>query len=169
MKIVVTPLGLHDAVLECGSKQFRAAVGRAGIGSKQSEGDGITPTGVFALRKVLYRADRIVCPQTSLPLAAIAHDDGWCDAPDDPAYNQLVRCPYQASAEALWRNDNLYDLIVVIGFNDAPVVPGAGSAIFLHVARDDYGPTQGCIALAVSDLAEIVAKLAPGDTIVIRA
>jgi len=80
-----------------------------------------------------------------------------------------VKRPYRASVEALWREDHLYDLIVVIGFNDAPVVPGAGSAIFLHVARDDSGATQGCIALARHDLAEMVGRLAPGDRIAVRA
>lgn len=169
MEIVVTPNGPQEAVVDCGSSRFRAAVGSAGIGRKRSEGDGVTPIGTFALRKVFYRADRIARPQSSLPVAVITTGDGWCDAPNDPAYNQFVKRPYRASVEALWREDHLYDLIVVIGFNDAPVIPGAGSAIFLHVARDDYGATQGCIALARHDLAEIVAQLAPGDMIVVRA
>jgi len=97
----------------------------------------------------------------------MAPDDGWCDSPGDPAYNQPVKLPFRASAEALWRTDFLYDLIVVLGFNDDPVVAGCGSAIFLHVAQADYRPTQGCIALAKDDLLAVLAKLAPGDTITI--
>ncbi len=169
MELVVTPHGPREAIVQRGAAPFRAAIGAGGIGLKRAEGDGITPVGVFPIRKILYRADRIARPATGLPLQAIAPDDGWCDAPDDPAYNCLVKLPYGASAEALWREDPLYDLIVVLGFNDAPVVPGAGSAIFLHVARTDYGPTQGCIALARDDLLKAVSLLGSGDTIAIRA
>ena len=154
-------------VLQCGRDLFHAAVGSGGIGVKRAEGDGITPVGTFPLRRLLFRADRIRLPTTRLPLSAIAPDDGWCDAPNDCAYNSQVKLPYRASAEALWRADALYDLIVVLGYNDDPVVSGAGSAIFLHVAGADYRPTQGCIALAADDLLAVVAKLAAGDTIAI--
>ena len=75
-------------------------------------------------------------PSRRLPLRAIRKDDGWCDAPDDPNYNRLVKLPYPASAETMWREDHLYDLVAVLGYNDDPVVPGKGSAIFLHLARD---------------------------------
>jgi L,D-peptidoglycan transpeptidase YkuD (ErfK/YbiS/YcfS/YnhG family) len=91
--------------------------------------------------------------------------DGWCDDPQDPAYNCAVRIPYPASAERMWRDDELYDLVVVLGYNDAPVVAGAGSAIFLHVARPDYAPTEGCIGLALADLVELLAIVAPGDVV----
>ncbi len=70
--------------------------------------------------------------------------------------------------KTLWRADHLYDLLVVIGFNDDPVVRGRGSAIFLHVARPNYGPTEGCVAIAMADLVELLPRLAPGDTITIR-
>jgi L,D-peptidoglycan transpeptidase YkuD (ErfK/YbiS/YcfS/YnhG family) len=169
MELIVRRSGPHEAVLECDSGAFRAATGLGGIGIKRAEGDGITPVGVFPVRHVLYRADRISPPPTGLMLKAIALDDGWCDAPEDPAYNRPVKRPYHASSEALWRDDALYDLVVVLGYNDAPVVPGAGSAIFLHVARTDYGPTQGCIALARDDLLKAVSLLGPGATIAIRA
>jgi L,D-peptidoglycan transpeptidase YkuD (ErfK/YbiS/YcfS/YnhG family) len=103
-----------------------------------------------------------------LPNAPLAEDDGWCDAPDDPAYNQPVRLPYPASAERLWCDDRVYDLIVVLGYNDDPVVPGAGSAIFLHLARPDYAPTQGCIALAATDLLHLLSLARPGDALRVR-
>lgn len=168
MDISVSPDRTGEALLQCGQDRYRAAVGSGGIGVKHAEGDGITPAGTFPLRRVLFRADRIKLPQTQLPASAIAPDDGWCDSPGELAYNQPVKLPYRASAEALWRADSLYDLIVVLGFNDDPVVSGAGSAIFLHVAHADYRPTQGCIALARDDLIAVVAKLAPGDSIAIR-
>jgi L,D-peptidoglycan transpeptidase YkuD (ErfK/YbiS/YcfS/YnhG family) len=168
MEINVSLKGPAGAILQCGKDLYRAAVGSGGIGAKQAEGDGITPAGIIPVRRLLFRADRIKLPLTRLPASAIAPDDGWCDAPDDPAYNQPVKLPYRASAEALWRADALYDLIVVLGFNDDPVVPGAGSAIFLHVAQPGYRPTQGCIALARDDLVAVASKLAPGDAIAIR-
>jgi len=169
MEVIVSSRGSSEAALNWGSGERRAAVGKSGIGNKISEGDGITPAGSFAFRRVLYRGDRLARPATKLPALAIARDDGWCDAPLDPAYNRPVKLPYRSSAEALWRDDHLYDLLVVVGFNDAPVVPGAGSAIFLHVARPDYGSTNGCVAIAIDDLRQLVRVLAPGDRISIRA
>src|SRR5471030_124176 len=137
--------------LDWGAGQRRCAVGSGGIAVKGGEGDGITPRGRFAVRELFYRADRIEKPKTILPLHVIHADDGWCDAPGDPQYNQLVKLPYPASAETLWRADRLYDLVAVLGYNDDPVVPGKGSAIFLHIARPDYGPTAGCVALTLGD------------------
>ena len=165
MNVIVRPAGAQRARIEWDSHACACAVGRSGISVKQAEGDGITPVGTFAVRRVLYRADRMPKPATRLPLAALAPDDGWCDAPADPAYNTQIKRPYRASHEALWRDDGLYDLIAVLGFNDDPVVPGKGSAIFLHVAGP--GPTEGCVALALGDLAALLAALEPGDTVTI--
>ena len=168
MDIVVKREGaIH--VADWGSGARACAVGRSGIGEKLREGDGITPLGRWPLRRVLYRADRIEAPHTLLPLAPIEPDDAWCDVPDDPDYNRLVRLPHASLHERLWRQDYLYDLIVVVGFNDAPVVPGKGSAIFLHLARPDYGPTEGCIALASEDLREALAQLTQRDRLVVEA
>lgn len=150
-----------------GRTKVRAAIGSNGIGHKACEGDGITPRGVFEVRRIFYRADRVAKPRTSLPLCAIQKDDGWCDAPNDPNYNCLVKLPYPASTEHMWRQDHLYDIIAVLGFNDDPVIPGKGSAIFMHVARADYAPTQGCVALAYADVLAAIAQLERGDQIVI--
>ncbi|WP_211488879.1 L,D-transpeptidase family protein, partial [Escherichia coli] len=79
----------------------------------------------------------------------------WCDAPDDPNYNRPVKHPYRASAEKMWREDHLYDLVVILGQNDDPVVPGAGSAIFFHLAKEletGFRPTEGCVALRLPDM-----------------
>ena len=151
--------------LDWGAGPRRCAIGPAGIGRKTREGDGVTPLGVFALREVFYRADRVKNIQTILPLWAIERDDGWCDAPEDASYNRLVKLPYPASAETLWREDHLYDIVVVIGFNDDPVYAGAGSAIFLHIAKADFAPTAGCVALAQDDLLAALEQLQPGDKI----
>lgn len=152
-----------------GRQVWPCAVGRGAVGEKRGEGDGITPVGRWPLRRVLYRADRLAAPETALDCAPIAPDDGWCDDPADAAYNRPVRLPYPASHEKLTREDHLYDVVVVLGHNDDPVVAGAGSAIFLHVARDDYGPTEGCVALALADLLEVLREASPGSAVQVQA
>ena len=156
-----------EAQARWGERQWRCAIGRGGLGEKGGEGDGITPVGRWPLRRVLYRADRLQTPATVLPCQAIEADDGWCDDPADPAYNRPVRLPYPASHEKMTRDDHLYDVVVVLAHNDDPVVPGAGSAIFLHVARGDYGPTEGCIALALTDLLEVLKTAVPGSAVTV--
>jgi L,D-peptidoglycan transpeptidase YkuD (ErfK/YbiS/YcfS/YnhG family) len=164
MELVVTR-NANGATLDWGAGAKVCAIGRGGIGAKSGEGDGLTPVGIFPIRRVLYRPDRVARPRTNLPVEAIAQDDGWCDAPDDAAYNQPVKLPYAASHERMWRDDHLYDVVVVLGFNDAPVMPGKGSAIFLHVARPDYGPTEGCVALALPDLLAALENLSLEATV----
>jgi len=137
--------------------RLRCALGRSGVRADKREGDGATPVGTFPLRRLLYRPDRWAPPRTGLPIAAIDPGDGWCDDPTDPAYNRPVRLPCAASHEMMWRDDGLYDVVVVLGHNDAPPVPGLGSAIFLHVARPAWEPTEGCVALALADLLRLVA------------
>jgi L,D-peptidoglycan transpeptidase YkuD (ErfK/YbiS/YcfS/YnhG family) len=139
---------------------YRCALGRSGRRRDKREGDGATPTGTWPIRRILYRADKIERPVTGLPVSVIAVNDGWCDEPADANYNRRVRHPYPAGAERLWREDDLYDIVAVLGHNDDPVVPGMGSAIFMHVASPDYGPTAGCIALCRDDLVKLL--MAPG-------
>jgi hypothetical protein len=146
-----------DGWLAMGGLRWRAALGRGGVRADKREGDGATPVGVLPLRAVLYRADRVAAPACALPVRALRPDDGWCDDPGHTAYNRLVRLPFAASAEALWRDDAVYDVIGVLGWNDDPVRPRLGSAIFLHLARLDYAPTDGCVALAAGDLAQVLA------------
>ncbi len=148
-----------DGSLLFQGQTFRCALGRAGIiaANRKREGDGATPAGLLPLRRLHYRADRGPIPATALPRSPIAPDDGWCDDPAHPDYNRLVRRPFAASHEEMWRSDDLYDIVGELGWNDAPVVPGRGSAIFLHLARADYGPTAGCVALARADLLEVLA------------
>lgn len=149
-----------DGRLVFHGQSLRCALGRAGVipAERKREGDGGTPTGLLPLRRLFWRADRGPIPRTALPRAPIAPDDGWCDAPTHPEYNRLVRLPFDASHEQLWRDDALYDLVAELGWNDAPVVPYRGSAIFLHLARPDYGPTEGCVALSRPDLLSVLAS-----------
>jgi L,D-peptidoglycan transpeptidase YkuD (ErfK/YbiS/YcfS/YnhG family) len=116
---------------------------------------------------VYFRADRLAAPPTGLPASPISPDLGWCDDPADSAYNRPVRLPYAARHERLWRDDEVYDLLTVIGYNDNLVEGGRGSAIFLHVARPDFAPTEGCIAMRVADLSDLLRVCRPGDEIAI--
>jgi L,D-peptidoglycan transpeptidase YkuD (ErfK/YbiS/YcfS/YnhG family) len=152
----------HGGALRCGERVFACAVGRGGIREAKREGDGATPAGCFAIREILYRADRVQKPESRINTRALVPDDGWCDDPADAAYNRLVRLPYPARAENLWREDGQYDVIAVLGYNDAPVEPGRGSAIFLHVAKPGMGATEGCVALELEDLLTVL-KLAGAD------
>jgi L,D-peptidoglycan transpeptidase YkuD (ErfK/YbiS/YcfS/YnhG family) len=158
-----------NGLLDLGDRSAPCALGRGGVVTTEAkrEGDGCSPAGIWPIRRVLYRPDRGPIPATRLPSAAIGPNDGWCDDPADAAYNRPVDRPHAASTEALWREDGLYDLIVVLGHNDAPVVPGAGSAIFLHVAAPAYAPTEGCVALARADLEVLLALARPDDAVAI--
>lgn len=146
-----------DGRLILQGQMFRAALGKGGVRADKQEGDGATPSGILPLRRVLYRADRVAIPACAVPREALAPEDGWCDASGDPMYNRSVRLPYSGRHEELWRRDEVYDLIGVLGWNDAPVERNRGSAIFLHVARPDYAPTEGCVALALPDLRRVLA------------
>jgi len=150
-----------SGVLLWRGRSVRCALGRGGVSDDKHEGDGATPIGVFPLRRVLYRADRVEAPATRLPIASVTWMDGWCDDPLDPLYNQMVHLPCEARHENLWREDGVYDVIVVVGHNDEPVEPGRGSAIFMHVAASDYTPTEGCVAIARADLLALLGECSP--------
>ncbi len=137
---------------------LRCALGKGGVRSaaEKREGDGATPAARLPLRRVLFRADRGPPPRCAIPMEPIAPSDGWCDDPAHRAYNRKVILPFDASHEALWRDDAVYDVIGVLGWNDDPVERGRGSAIFLHLARDDFRPTEGCVALEARDLRRVL-------------
>lgn len=161
-----------DGTFDLGDRVVRCALGPAGVvpAEAKREGDGATPAGVWPMLRAVYRADRGAAPQTALPVAPISPPDGWCDDPADANYNRPVTLPYPASCETMWRDDELYDIIVILGHNDDPPVPGLGSAIFLHCAKPGYPVTQGCVALAKGDLVELLKRANPGDAIeVLRA
>jgi L,D-peptidoglycan transpeptidase YkuD (ErfK/YbiS/YcfS/YnhG family) len=161
-------LEYRDGRLRWSGGSAAAAVGRAGVKADKREGDGATPAGTYPLVSVLYRKDRITPPTSRLPVRPLAPNDGWVDEPSDARYNGLVELPYRANAEEMWREDDLYDALVVIGYNMEPVIPGAGSAIFLHIATPDFAPTAGCVAVSKEVLLGLIALLGPGSMITIR-
>lgn len=129
----------------------------------------MSPAGIWAVRRGFYRPDKGPAPETGLPVIALKPEDGWSDDPAEPAYNRLVPLPCRGSHERLWRDDGVYDLIVELGYNDDPPVAGRGSAIFLHIAREGYTATEGCVALAEADLRQVLKLLGGGSMIEIRA
>ena len=157
-----------DGEARFGKDKYRCALGRGGVRADKFEGDGATPAGVWSFRSILYRADRVRLPQTNIRTRAIAKIDAWCDAPTDSNYNRAITLPYPASTESLWREDELYDVVLVVGYNDNPVVPDLGSAIFVHVARANYSPTAGCVALAKQNLLEVVAQITRSSRLIVH-
>lgn len=155
----------QDGWLTCPQGRWRCTIGRAGFSQCKQEGDGATPIGEWPLRRVLYRPDRVQeVLRIALPVQVLHPGDLWCDDPSHADYNKMVRAPHPVSCEQLWREDGVYDLIVPLGYNDDPVISGRGSAIFMHVARPGYEPTQGCVALALPDLLTML-RFAEGEDV----
>jgi L,D-peptidoglycan transpeptidase YkuD (ErfK/YbiS/YcfS/YnhG family) len=143
------------------------ALGRGGIRANKREGDGGTPRGVFRLRRLWWRADRLARPMTQLPVRRIHGDDGWCEDPGDRRYNRPIRLKPDAPGDRLKRTDHLYDLIVELDHNTRPRIAGRGSAVFVHLARPGFGPTAGCVALTMSALRRLLVRASPQTRIVI--
>lgn len=153
--------------LSLGGRVWTCVLGRSGIRVSKREGDGATPVGRWRVREVFYRADRRLPPMTCLPRRPIRKADGWCDDVLDRNYNRPVKHPYPASAENLWREDHLYDVVVVLGYNDRPRVKGRGSAIFMHVAHPEKKPTAGCVALSPRDLGLVLRHLNRSSVVIV--
>jgi L,D-peptidoglycan transpeptidase YkuD (ErfK/YbiS/YcfS/YnhG family) len=168
--ILVKPLpgNRQQGRLTAGNLCLRCALGKGGITTTKREGDGATPVGIFALRKLWFRADRGIRPVCGLPMQAAQRSDGWCDATGHRRYNRPVTLPFGPSHERLWRADHVYDVIIEIGWNDRPAIPGRGSAIFFHLARPGYTPTEGCVAISARDMRKLLPLIGPSTRIDIR-
>ncbi len=147
-------------------KKFLAAIGRNNVinASDKREGDGCTPSGQHRVIQGIIRPDRIPLIESKVPLSRNTHNAGWCDDPTHPSYNTYVTKPFMASHEDLWRDDHVYDVILVTDYNVDPIIPYRGSAIFIHIAAEtinEHGisvlkPTAGCLALRQDDLVTIL-------------
>jgi len=162
------PAEAARGVLQAGPLLMPVALGRSGIAANKREGDGATPRGRFRLKRLWWRADRHPRPPTLLPVRRIRPDDGWCEDPRDRRYNKPVTVPPGSSADRLTRADALYDFIIEIDHNTRPRVAGRGSAVFIHVAREGFAPTAGCIALTLPALRRLIARLGPRTTIMVE-
>ncbi len=152
MDILVSSSGY----LTFGELRCVCALGRDGVGKKHAEGHGISPIGTYALGRVWWRADRLKRPETHLLTFEITENTGWCDDPDHEDYNRLIALPHPARHERLWREDNAYDVVVEVAYNADPIEPGKGSAIFIHVAQPGLTQTEGCIALDIQNLLDVL-------------
>ena len=139
--------------------RFRCALGKAGIGKKKKEGDNITPKGLYKIVKIYYRKDRIKKVSSKFKLIKITKNIGWCDDPNSEKYNQIINLPTKYSYEKLYRKDNVYDLILVLNYNMSPIIKNKGSAIFIHITKKKYQPTQGCVALKKNNLLKLISKI----------
>lgn len=168
-RVLVTrrPGTVHLGLLRCGSIALPCALGRSGLTRFKREGDGATPVGRLALLAGFRRADRALPPGGPLPLRPLRPDDGWCDDAGDGRYNRLVRRPFGPSHEALHRDDDLYDVVIVLDWNIRPRRLGSGSAIFFHLARPDFSPTAGCVAITAAAMRRLLPRLGRGAELVI--
>tara|TARA_B100000686_G_scaffold354864_1_gene467787 strand:+ start:4253 stop:4786 length:534 start_codon:yes stop_codon:yes gene_type:complete len=168
--VFIDEKNLKKAFCRFAGREFPVYVGRDGaIAEKdKKEGDWKTPYGIYPLRHVYYRPDQIDAPDTDLPVTAITEASGWCDDPNRPEYNRYVQLPYDGSHEKMYRQDRLYNLVVEIGHNDNPPVPGMGSAVFLHLKRPEKDYTAGCVGFDDQDLKYILKNIGHNPKIEIR-
>ena len=143
------------------------ALGRGGIRANKREGDGGTPRGIFRPRQLWWRADRHPRPRTFLPVRAIRPEDAWCEDPQSRHYNQPVRLDRDHGGDRLRRDDHLYDFIVEIDHNSSPRIANRGSAVFLHLARENFSPTAGCVSMTKGAMLRLLQRLGPQTKIVI--
>jgi L,D-peptidoglycan transpeptidase YkuD (ErfK/YbiS/YcfS/YnhG family) len=153
--------------LTAGGRTVPVALGRGGIMANKREGDGGTPKGTFRPRQVWWRADRHPRPHTFLPVRPIRPEDAWCEDPASRHYNQPMRLDRAQTGDRLTRDDRLYDFIVEIDHNNTPRIAGRGSAIFLHLARENFSPTAGCISMTKASMLRLLQRLGPETKIVI--
>jgi L,D-peptidoglycan transpeptidase YkuD (ErfK/YbiS/YcfS/YnhG family) len=162
------PGGPSRGILRGLGAAFPVALGRTGIVANKREGDGGTPRGRFRLLRLWWRGDRLSRPRTALPLRRIERDDAWCEDASDRRYNHLIRLEASAPGDRLWRDDHLYDLVIELDHNTRPRIAGHGSAVFIHLARDGFLPTAGCVALKDRDLRRLLPRLRKNTLIEIR-
>ena len=139
--------------------KVKCALGKRGIGVKKKEGDQITPRGSYKIRGILYRRDKIKNLKTKLIKKVINKKMGWCDDPKSKKYNQLIKLPFKFNFEKLYRNDDIYDIIFVLSFNTNPIIKNKGSAIFIHIAKRNYSPTKGCVAIKKDDIKKLAREI----------
>jgi L,D-peptidoglycan transpeptidase YkuD (ErfK/YbiS/YcfS/YnhG family) len=161
IRVFRSPVDHRRGRLQAGNLTIPCALGRSGTRHHKREGDGASPVGRFRLLQAFYRADHGPRPRSGLPLRRIRPGDGWSDDPRDRRYNRLVPLPCPTSHERMWREDYLYDVVVDIAWNRGPIIGGRGSAIFLHLARPGFTPTEGCVAVDRRTIRRLMERIGP--------
>ena len=136
--------------------KVKCAIGKRGITNKKIEGDKCTPRGRFKFKYIFYRKERVKNIRSKLKIIPIKKNFGWCDDVRSKSYNKFIKFPFKYRAERLYLKQNIYDIIVVIDYNLNPIRKKKGSAIFLHIAKKNYSPTLGCIAVSKNDLKYLI-------------
>ena len=150
---------LVNKFLYLGKYKLRCAIGKRGITYKKKEGDQKTPKGTFSFKSIFYRKDRMRNLKNKIKNKIITKNMGWCDDSNSKYYNKLIKLPFKKKAEKMWLEDRIYDVLVVIDYNIKPVIKNKGSAIFLHIAKKNYPPTKGCIAINKKDILFLINKI----------
>ena len=159
---------LKNKFLYFNNYKLRCASGKRGFTNNKKEGDGKTPKGSFKLLSIFYRKDRISKIKSVLRKRIIKKKTGWCDDPNSTSYNQLINFPFDESAEKFWIKKNIYDVIIILNYNLKPTMKKKGSAIFIHIARRDYLPTKGCIAINKRDMMLLISKIKTSTKIIVN-
>ncbi len=146
---------IKNKYLSINNYRVKCAIGKRGINVKKKEGDLITPKGLFKIKFILYRKDRIFNLKTKIKKMAIKKNMGWCDDPRSIYYNKLINLPFKYSAEKLYRTENTYDIIFVLNYNMRPIIKNKGSAIFIHIAKNNFKKTAGCVAIKKTSMKKI--------------
>ena len=146
----------------------KCSIGKRGIGIKKKEGDLITPKGKYKIKYIMYRKDRIKKFESKIKKIIIKKDMGWCNDPGSKQYNKIIKLPSSYSYEKLYRNENVYDIILVLNYNMKPIVKNKGSAIFIHIAKNNYKKTEGCVAVKKLDILKIIKFLKKNTTVLIE-
>jgi L,D-peptidoglycan transpeptidase YkuD (ErfK/YbiS/YcfS/YnhG family) len=148
-----------NKVLKYKNFLYKCAIGKNGITNSKIEGDKCTPSGIYSIEKIYYREDRLSMPKLDFQTIPINKNFGWCDDICSTYYNKFIKFPFSYSAEFLYREDNIYNIICIISYNTNPIIKNKGSAIFLHVTNTDYSGTAGCLALKQDDLIELLQNI----------
>ena len=151
---------INNNYLTYNKLKVKCTIGKKGIGYKKKEGDLITPIGQFKIKYILYRKDRVKI-STKLKKRVIRKNMGWCDDPKSSRYNKLIKLPYDYNHEKLYKNENIYDIVLVLNYNMSPVKKNKGSAIFIHVAKNNFKRTEGCVAIKKLSLIKLIKKISP--------
>ena len=159
---------INKKYLTYNNYKVKCAIGRRGIGKKQKEGDQITPKGIFRVKKILYRKDKVRRLPSRIKKISIEKNMGWCDDPLSKDYNKLIKYPFSYKSENLYKKNNIYDIILVLNFNMQPIKKNKGSAIFIHIAKNSFEPTEGCVAIKRVELKKLVNFITSKTKIIIN-